>query len=140
MYDPTNPDLTRLPAIFARYPEIRAVYLFGSVAEGRANPQSDLDLGIVPRSPKIRAQFLQILGDLLEAGYPNVDLILLDTDDITLKFEVVRRNHPIYLAPDFSHGDYFSKILRQYWDFLPYLERQRAAYKHRILNGQSTDN
>ncbi len=41
----------RLAEVFGRFPEVLAAYLFGSMAEGRAGPHSDLDLAVVPTSP-----------------------------------------------------------------------------------------
>lgn len=134
-----QPDLSGLAEIFRQYGEVTAVYLFGSVADGKIHPGSDLDLAIVPRSAALRQQKLNILTDLVRAGYDNVDLVFLDTHDITLKFEAVRRNRLIYAVPEFDHGSYFSKIIRQYFDFEPYLKVQGEAYKRRILDGQKTD-
>lgn len=133
-----QPDLAALAEIFSRYGEVTAVYLFGSVADEKTHPESDLDLAVVPKSPALRQQRLDILTDLVRAGFDNVDLVFLDTKDITLKFEAVRRNRLIYATPDFDHGSYFSKIIRQYFDFEPYLKVQREAYKRRILDGQTT--
>jgi hypothetical protein len=43
----------------------------------------------------------------------------------------------VYQNERFDRGAYYSKVVRMYLDFLPYLEVQREAYKRRILNGQS---
>lgn len=131
------PDLQLLPDIFKHYPGIQAVYLFGSRAAGNARPGSDLDLAIVPRDSGVRKLRLDILTNLARHGFCDVDLIFLDTDDITLKYEAVRQNNVIYQAADFDRGELYSKIIRQYLDFLPYLKVQREAYKRRLLNGQS---
>ena len=56
-----NPDLGLLPGIFANYPTVQAVYLFGSQASGKLNAQSDLDLAIVPVDRGVREK---------KAGYP----------------------------------------------------------------------
>jgi uncharacterized protein len=128
-------DREAIAEILAAYDGVRAVYLFGSQALGRAQAGSDIDLAVVPRDSAPRPDKLAILGDLAAAGFTNVDLVFLDTDDIVLKFEVVRLNDLIYQAPDFDSGTYFSKIVRMYWDFLPYLRIQREAYKRRILDG-----
>ncbi len=126
-------DLAELARIFRKYPEVRAVYLFGSAAEGRMRPESDIDLAIVPRSPDARARRLDILADLARLGFCNVDLVFLDTDDIVLKYEAVRLNRLVYRTEDFDPGEMYSRIVRQYLDFLPYLEVQRRAYRERIL-------
>lgn len=125
-------DLSALTAVFRRYPDILAVYLFGSHADGTARPDSDLDLGILPRSPALHQRLLDILADLTRAGFDRVDIVFLDQADLTTRYEIVRRNTPLYAAPDFDHGAYFSRTLREYWDFEPYLRLARAAYKEKL--------
>ncbi|WP_299285306.1 nucleotidyltransferase domain-containing protein, partial [Thermoflexus sp.] len=58
------PDLSRLAEVFRRYPEIEAVYLFGSAAEGRLHAESDLDLAVLPRRGAPRPNPLDLLADL----------------------------------------------------------------------------
>ena len=129
------PYITKLCAVFARYPEIQAGDLFGSTAAGTNRPDSDIDLALVPRSTALRRQKLDILADLAQAGFDNVDLVILDTKDLVLQYEAVRYNQIIYRAPDFESGTFYSNTVRKYLDFLPYLEVQRQAYKRRIING-----
>jgi len=124
-----------LSKIFENYKDIQAVYLFGSYVSGKTHRNSDIDLGIVPVSSKTKEKKLELLADLAKHGFCNVDVVFLDTDDIVLRFEVIRNNRLIYHKSDFDHGSFFSKIIRQYFDFLPYLEVQRQAYKERIQNG-----
>lgn len=128
-------DTTKLHLVFTRYPEIQAVYLFGSTVTGTQRFDSDLDMALVPRSKTLRRQKLDILTDLAQVGFDNVDLVILDAKDLVLEYEVVRHNQIIYHAPDFESGTFYSNIVRKYLDFLPYLEVQRQAYKRRILNG-----
>ncbi len=131
------PDLQLLPDIFKKYPDIQAVYLFGSAATGRLHAESDLDLAIVPRPGAGQLPRIDILTDLARAGFCRVDLVILDTDDIVLKHEVVRHNRVIYQTEDFDRGTYFSRIARQFLDFRPYLDVQRRAYQQRVLHGQT---
>ena len=130
-----NSDLSVLPQIFADYPEIEAVYLFGSAAGEMRRRESDLDLAVLCASTDQSRLRLDLLADLARRGFCNVDLVFLDTEDIVLKFEAVSPNRLIYRRRDFEHGAYFSKVVRQYLDFLPYLNVQRAAYKRRLLSG-----
>ena len=131
-----QPDITRLHDIFERYADIQAVYLFGSMARGTAHTGSDLDLAILPRSPLLRARKLDLLTDLARHGFCDVDLVFLDTSDIVMRYEAVRLNELVYAAADFDRGALYSSIVRQYLDFLPYLNVQRAAFKRSILGGQ----
>jgi predicted nucleotidyltransferase len=131
-----NPDIKLLQSIFGKYKDIQAVYLFGSYASGKIHHESDIDLAIVPSNSNVRRKKLSILTDLASHGFCNVDLVFLDVNDIIVKFEAVRQNRIIYKTTNFNHGAYFSKVLRQYFDFVPYLNVQRQAYKERILNGK----
>ena len=129
-----HPDLQRLEMIFHEYPDIQAVYLFGSTASGRTHAESDLDLAILPGKSSLRSQKLNILADLAREGFDNVDLVFLDTDDVVIKFESVRQNRLLYCAKGFNANAFFSLTLRQYFDFAPYLKTQREAYKRRVLH------
>ncbi len=132
-------DYTALARIFRKYPQIWAVYLFGSHAEGNARPDSDVDLGVILRPGSSPPDTLDLLANLVKAGYEKVDVVFLDPwtfETFVLWFEVVRHNRVIYAAEDFDRGELFSKIVRMYWDFLPILETQRRAYKERVLYGQ----
>jgi predicted nucleotidyltransferase len=132
-----KPDIQLLSSIFERYPDVQAVYLFGSLASGHTHADSDLDLAVVPRHPRVRSGKLDMLADLARVGFCDVDLVFLDTDDIVLKYEAVRQNQLVYQHADFDRGAFYSQIVRQYLDFLPYLEVQRKAYQRRILLGQT---
>lgn len=73
----------------------------------------------------------------LASAFARVDLLFLDVDDIVVKFEAVRQIRIIYQAEDLERGAFYSRIVRQNWDFLPYLAIQRRAFKRRLLDGQS---
>jgi hypothetical protein len=64
-------------------------------------------------------------------------LVFLDRDDIVLQYEAVRQNVLVYQTEDFDRGEMYSRVIRQHFDFLTYLEVQREAYKRRILLGQN---
>ncbi len=127
------PDLKILPQVFEKYPDIQAVYLFGSVVSGNTHAESDIDLAIVPLDKTLRSKKLDILADLTKNGFNSIDLVFLDTQDVILRFEAVRQNQLIYCRPNFDANSFYSLTLRQYFDFLPYLKIQREATKQRIL-------
>lgn len=128
-----RPKLEKLSQIFCPYPEILAVYLFGSAAAGRSGAKSDLDLAILARSASFEEKKLEILTELARRGYDRVDLVFLNSEDLVLQYEAVRQNRLVYEAEDFDRGETYSKIVRQYLDFEPYLRRQREAYREKLL-------
>ena len=135
--DLSRDDVRALKDVFQRYPAIQAVYVFGSIGSGKMHTESDLDLAIVSRSMTLKEKKLQLLTDLASLGFCDVDLVFLDTEDIVLKYEAVRQNRLIYATLDFDRGSMYSKVVRQYLDFAPYLETQRKAYKRRIERGST---
>jgi hypothetical protein len=127
----------RVQRVLCRYPTVEAAYLFGSHAEGRARPGSDVDLALVGIRDELHARKLDILADLTSEGLGTVDLILLDGADPGLRFEAVHTNCLIYARPEFDHGSYFSRTLREYFDLEPYLKIQRKALKQRLLHDEA---
>lgn len=126
----------RLARVFETFPEVCAVYLFGSRALSAARPESDVDLAVVPAGTCTPLRRLDLLAALAKEGLDNVDLVFLDSADPVLRFEAVRPNRLVYARDGFDRGDYYSRVVRQYFDFLPYLRTQREAYKRRILYPQ----
>ena len=130
-------ELQKLTEVFKRYPQVQAVYVFGSQAAGRAGRGSDLDLAIIATDPSLKEKKLDILAGLARLGYCDVDLVFLGEDDLVLAYEAVRQNRLLYAAPSFNRGGTYSRIVRKYLDFEPYLRVQREAYKRRIIGAQT---
>jgi len=122
--------------ILDRYPAVEAGYLFGSHARGTADANSDLDLALVGEASAIAGVKLDVLADLTSAGFDRVDLVCLDDSDLVLAFEAVSANCPIFRREGFDHGSYFSRVLREYFDFEPYLRIHREALKERLLRDE----
>lgn len=131
------PNLECLQPVFEQFPQIQAVYLFGSRAGGRARPGSDVDLAVVSKNDPSASEKLDILSRLAKEGFCDVDLVFLPKDNIVLQYEAVRMNRVVYRRPEFDTAAHYSLVVRCYLDFLPYLDVQRKAYKRRILNGQA---
>ena len=132
-----HPDFKLLKTVFAHFPQIQAVYLFGSLASGRGRSDSDLDLAVISGYDRPGSEKLDILARLAQEGFCNVDLVFLPRDDIVLQYEAVRMNNVVYQRSDFDSAAFYSLVIRRYLDFVPYLEVQRKAYKERILHGQA---
>jgi len=125
-----------LKSIFERFEFVQAVYLLGSYASGQANQNSDIDLAIVA-APGVNTgkARLELLADLTDAGLDNIDLAFLDREKLVLAYEAVRRHQLLFSRPDFDSGSFYSRIVRLYLDFIPYLRVQREALKKRLTHG-----
>lgn len=132
----TSREADILSELFAAHAPVRAAYVFGSAATGRRNTRSDLDVAVWLRDDaNARTTKLDLLADLTRQGFDEIDLVILNEADLVMQYEAIRPNRLVYAADDYEHGRVFSLVLRKYWDFLPYLEVQRAAYKQRLERG-----
>ena len=119
--------------MFAEYPGVAAVWLFGSQARGEARAASDVDLAVEPADPSIRHRKLDMLTDLVRAGFENVDMVILDRDDPVLRYEAIGPNIVVYAAPDYDPAEAWAQALRRYLDTAPLRRRVREAYYERLL-------
>lgn len=69
--------LTQLKAVLLQFPQIKLALLFGSQANGKVRPDSDIDLGILaqePLSADFKLQLMQTLGAKFGRPVDIVDL------------------------------------------------------------------
>jgi len=128
---------TKIARVLSTFPEVQAAFLFGSRAKGSAHPGSDVDVALVPATAGLRKRKLDLLAALAGVGLDDIDLAILDGKDVVLRFEAVSPNKLIYATEYFDRGSYYSRSIREYFDFLPVLEVQRRAYKERLQHGQT---
>jgi uncharacterized protein len=114
------------------FPEVCAAFLYGSHANFTARPDSDIDIGIiveaagVDRLLEIHQKLAADLPDKGEIGF-------VDGSDIFFAREVVKHYVLLYCRDDFDAASYFSRTLRQYEDFKPYLFVQKQALKKSLI-------
>ena len=123
----TSVEIKHLTEVFRQFPEIRAVYVFGSAATGKRRLDSDLDLAVFASDESFQMRKLDVLAELTRQGFDTIDLVFLNTADPITRYEAVRLNKLIYSTADFDRGSYYSKIVREYLDLLPYLDVQRSG-------------
>jgi len=107
-------------------PAIMAVYLFGSAAQGKIHAASDLDVavlldpGAVPTFP-----LLTCITQLEESLRCHVDLIVLNTANDVLKYEVRRSGKLLFERSSRFRKQFEIQSRKAYEDFL-YLHRRYA--------------
>jgi len=103
MPSPLAIDFQSLCAFLATQDEMVVAYLFGSVAQGRAHPGSDVDLALLLSAnlePDLRAdRYLYLMGEIqhLLRGH-KVDVVVLNTASPLLQYEVLRHGQRLYEA------------------------------------------
>jgi len=111
----------------ARFPEVEAVWLFGSYAHGRNRPTSDVDLAI--HTSRARAGDLAHRYDLQEAaeqrlGVP-VDVVLLGPEQpLPLLWEILRKPVLLFARDPADAAALASTLRSMIRDEWPRLERR----------------
>lgn len=113
---------------------VEVAYVFGSQAEGRSGPTSDVDIAILldhPLSAPKRHALAHELTELLATD--RVDLVVLNQAPIEFRYSVIATGQPIYEASQAHRVQFEADTLGRYFDYLPVLRRQRSD----LLEGRS---
>ena len=118
-------------------PEILAVYLYGSQAEGRASALSDVDVAVLARADLSR-QDLWRLDDRCAARWlERVDIRVLNLAPLPFRYEVTARGRRLWVAEPGLAASQESLVWRQYWDLHPRLERDWKHYVQQVMEKQN---
>ena len=114
------------------YPEVIAVYLFGSQAKGTSHQGSDLDLAILVSEPSRDFPLLQFLADLEGMVSSPVDAVVLNRAGEVLKYHV-RRDGKLLYEKDSRARKNFEIRSRKYFEDFQYLHNR---YVKKVIYGE----
>lgn len=120
----------RIRHVLAQHGGIRLAILFGSLAKGRATPESDLDLAVLMDAPLSAEVKMALIGDLSQAIGRPVDLIDLRVTGESILGQVLKHGVRL-LGSDTDYAELLKRHLFDEADFMPYrrrilAERRRA--------------
>lgn len=117
--------LAPLPEVLSHFPAIGLAVLFGSVASGRAQPDSDLDLAVSAGRALTASEMLQLTQALAqETGRP-VDLIDLASVSAPLLGQIVQHGKRVQ-GSTAEFGQLINRHLIEQADFMPLRNRVLA--------------
>ncbi|AKJ97032.1 MULTISPECIES: type VII toxin-antitoxin system MntA family adenylyltransferase antitoxin [Pseudomonas] len=93
-------------------PDLLAVYLFGSHAQGTAGPDSDVDMAVLLAGQADPVLLWQLSGDLADIAGSPVDLIDLRGATTVMQYQIVTRGRRLW-AKDVQAGLFESFILSE---------------------------
>jgi|YNPNPStandDraft_1061719.scaffolds.fasta_scaffold03579_11 predicted nucleotidyltransferase len=118
------PQLRKLRESLGRYPNVLAVFLFGSQVDGYATPQSDIDLAVLfERDPDLEEELAlgAALCQILETE--RVDVVNLNRAHLLLRHRAIC-GRLLYERDAERVSDFIESTIRRYVDYAPDL----AAY------------
>ena len=115
-------DIQLICSTLARHSGLELAFVFGSVAQGRASADSDLDIAVQAAQPLGSQQKMALIGDLAEATGRPVDLIDLRKVGEPLLGQILSYGRRL-LGSEEAHGRLLSRHLIDAADFLPLAQR-----------------
>ena len=121
---------------FAGQENVSCVYLFGSVAAGKQNKFSDVDIAVLFDPDVSRRLFsqkrLSFMDDLSRLLDRDVDVVVLNIVSCFLKFQVIKNGLRIYECPDRVERAFEARTIMEYFDFFPIRKRMETALINNI--------
>lgn len=114
--------LTNLRELLVRQDDIRLSIVFGSIAAGRQNPESDLDIAVLADGPLKSDRKIALIGALAEVSERPIDLIDLSTAGEPLLGEILQQGQRL-TGTDSTWAALVTRHLFDAADFLPYRNR-----------------
>ena len=117
--------------------EVKAAYLFGSHASGRARPDSDIDvavlLGAVPAPDEKKAKLGQLIEALSrELSAAVLDLVILDDVSPKLAFHVLKHGRVVFERDPVLVHRFRVRTYDLHADYAPVERWFRAVTKERV--------
>ncbi len=113
----------RVGDVMRRFPDVAAAWVFGSVARGRARPDSDLDVGVVYRERKSDAHDRVATALAIElsraTGFSTIDVIDLESQGPIFAHHVLCDGLRAYEGDPIRRVDFESDTIARALDFMP---------------------
>ncbi len=120
-----------LKEYFKMHPEVEVAYVFGSLARGRMNPLSDIDIALLIDRDRIKEKIYpygyksEILADLVQLlKTNNVDLVILDEANPLLRHRILYFGKIIYSQDERKRIKFQIDTINRYNDY-KYLLKSR---------------
>ncbi len=130
-----NYDRKKLQTLVEKH-HISLLLLFGSRANGRYSPDSDLDLGVQFNDDTydhaaVRSDLLGVFPDY------DLDLVVLNHSDAVLNFEIISNCRILYSSDPERFINFYLNTVKKYHDIQKFL-RQEDRYLKNYVGGAET--
>jgi uncharacterized protein len=129
----------RLPLLvesLSAFPEVAAVYLFGSFARGKPGKMSDVDVAVLTGGGEEETGSPRHLDYIVAAskalGTDRLDLVILDSAPLALRHAVFRDGELLFVRDPRVLAKFREESLRRYLDTVPLRAAYAAAFFRRI--------
>lgn len=132
--------VARLPDAFKPRREVVAAYLYGSVAEGVAHAESDVDVAVLldesfdlKRSLEYRIELAEELSQLLKR---EVDVVVLNEAPVLLQFQVIRCRRILFERDVETRANFEVRVMSFYYDYKRYFDFFARELRDALKRGE----
>lgn len=120
---------------------VDAVYLFGSQAEGVAGEASDIDVGILLKTPIPKSESVSLVYNALfsifsdsfdMSNFRTIDIVFLNRAPLELCFDVIQHGIVLYESSPTVRMEFEERVAALYRDFQPLLQQFNEAVLEKI--------
>jgi uncharacterized protein len=117
--DNTETLIPKVASYLNSNPHIIFAYLFGSLAKGKYQPLSDVDIAVYLKQGANLAEYkLMILGKLIDILQTDeIDLVVLNAANLPLVINILKNKKIIVDKEPFARHIFESLAMRKYFDF-----------------------
>ncbi len=128
----TDVTLETITRVLRTHPRVRAAWVFGSIADGRMRPSSDLDVAVLGNKPLQAEQKSVLIRRLAQAVGRPVDLIDLQATHGPVVGEILRHGRRLFCDDPALYAEQVKQWMFDRADWIPYrqriLETRRRAW------------
>ena len=127
----------KVVGFLSKQEHVKLAYLFGSVAEGKQERLSDVDLAVfldesLSKNERFNLQ-LKLISDLTGIlKTDRVDLVIMNDASLSLNYEIIKANHPLLVREEEKKIDLEHGILSRYLDRRYYEKRWAAEFLKKV--------
>jgi len=109
----------KLESVFDRHDFVRVAYLFGSAAQGKAGPLSDVDVGVFMDKrldkKKMNRKKLMLVNEISDAlNTDNFDLVVMNDAPLLLNYNIIKNGR--VLKPGKERVQLETSLMSRYLD------------------------
>ena len=128
----TDVTLETITRVLRTHPRVRAAWVFGSIANGRMQPSSDLDVAVLGDKPLRPEQKSVLIRRLARAIGRPVDLVDLQATHGPVVGEILRHGRRLFCDDPALYAEQVKQWMFDRADWIPYrqriLETRRRAW------------
>lgn len=128
---------TKLKKFFSQQEHVKLAYLYGSTAKGKEGKLSDVDIAVFLDESlnkkerfDLQLKFISELTGILKTD--RVDLVIMNDAPLSLKYEIIKANHPLLVRDEGEKIDLEHGILSRYLDRRYYEKRWAAEFLRKV--------